>query len=98
MTCTGERTRVYHHQSLAKCAYRHNDAEWSYIIEGRVRITGIDFGGHYFEEDVEKGDLWFFPAGVPHSLQGLEGGCEFLLVHILSLYAPTFAHRRADLR
>ena len=60
----------------------HNDSEWAYILEGRVRITGIDYGGHYFEEDVEKGDLWFFPQGVPHSLQGLEGGCEFLLVRI----------------
>ena len=26
-------------------------------------------------------DLWYFPAGFPHSIQGLEGeGCEFLLV------------------
>ncbi|KZT06997.1 Bicupin, oxalate decarboxylase/oxidase [Laetiporus sulphureus 93-53] len=58
----------------------HNDSEWAYILEGRVRITGIDYGGHYFEEDVEHGDLWFFPRGVPHSLQGLEGGCEFLLI------------------
>ncbi|KZT66255.1 Bicupin, oxalate decarboxylase/oxidase [Daedalea quercina L-15889] len=58
----------------------HNDSEWAYILEGRVRITGIDYGGLYFEEDVEKGDLWFFPQGVPHSLQGLEGGCEFLLI------------------
>ncbi|PCH34965.1 Bicupin oxalate decarboxylase/oxidase [Wolfiporia cocos MD-104 SS10] len=58
----------------------HNDSEWGYILEGRVRITGIDYGGLYFEEDVKKGDLWFFPRGVPHSLQGLEGGCEFLLI------------------
>src|SRR5262249_39442614 len=27
------------------------------------------------------GDLWYFPAGIPHSIQGLEpDGCEFLLV------------------
>ncbi|EPS96177.1 Bicupin oxalate decarboxylase/oxidase [Fomitopsis schrenkii] len=58
----------------------HNDSEWAYILQGRVRITGIDYGAQYFEEDVEKGDLWFFPQGVPHSLQGLEGGCEFLLM------------------
>jgi oxalate decarboxylase len=30
---------------------------------------------------VTKGDLWFFPAGFPHSIQGLNpDGCEFLLV------------------
>ena len=30
----------------------------------------------------EKGDLWYFPAGFPHSIQGLEPdeGCEFILV------------------
>ncbi|KAI0947439.1 hypothetical protein AcV7_009869 [Taiwanofungus camphoratus] len=58
----------------------HNSSEWAYILQGRVRITGIDYGGLYFEEDVAEGDLWFFPRGVPHSLQGLEGGCEFLLI------------------
>jgi oxalate decarboxylase len=26
------------------------------------------------------GDLWNFPAGIPHSIQGLAEGCEFLLV------------------
>jgi oxalate decarboxylase len=30
-----------------------------------------------------EGDLWYFPPGIPHSIQGLDGdvdGCEFLLV------------------
>ncbi|KAK2667474.1 Cupin 1 [Fusarium oxysporum f. sp. vasinfectum] len=31
--------------------------------------------------DGEKGDLWYFPSGVPHSLQGLSpNGTEFLLI------------------
>lgn len=31
--------------------------------------------------DVEAGDLWYFPAGYPHSLQGLgPDGCEFVIV------------------
>jgi len=30
---------------------------------------------------VGVGDLWYFPAGIPHSIQGLSpDGCEFLLV------------------
>jgi oxalate decarboxylase len=29
---------------------------------------------------VHEGDLWFFAPGVPHSIQGLGDGCEFLLV------------------
>ena len=30
--------------------------------------------------DVKDGDLWYYPAGLPHSLQGLEpDGAEFVL-------------------
>jgi oxalate decarboxylase len=30
--------------------------------------------------DVREGDLWYFPAGLPHSLQGLgPDGCEFVI-------------------
>ena len=37
--------------------------------------------GRNFVDDVGVGDLWYFPKGIPHSIQGLEpDGCEFLLV------------------
>lgn len=36
--------------------------------------------GQTFIDDVTKGDVWFFPSGIPHSIQGLENGTEFLLV------------------
>jgi len=36
--------------------------------------------GRPYIADVKEGDLWYFPAGFPHSLQGLApDGCEFLL-------------------
>ena len=36
--------------------------------------------GNIFIGDVSEGDLWFFPAAHPHSIQGLgPDGCEFLL-------------------
>jgi oxalate decarboxylase len=35
--------------------------------------------GRNFADDVGIGDLWYFPAGIPHSIQGLQEGCEFLL-------------------
>src|SRR5947209_13923385 len=50
------------------------------ISNGRARITAIDQDGRNFVDDVGEGDLWYFPAGIPHSIQGLEEGCEFLLV------------------
>lgn len=58
----------------------HQQAEWSYVIWGTARITSVDQDGRNFIADVGPGDLWYFPPGIPHSLQGMEGGCEFLLV------------------
>jgi len=59
----------------------HKEAEWAYVLDGKVRVTAIDYEGGNFIDDLEKGDLWYFPSGVPHSLQGLsENGTEFLLI------------------
>lgn len=58
----------------------HKEAEWAFMLAGRARITAIDPQGRNFIDDVGPGDLWNFPAGIPHSIQGLEEGCEFLLV------------------
>jgi oxalate decarboxylase len=58
----------------------HKEAEWAYMLAGRCRITLIDQDGRNFIDDVGVGDLWNFPSGLPHSIQGLEEGCEFLLV------------------
>ncbi|KAK5172693.1 uncharacterized protein LTR77_002813 [Saxophila tyrrhenica] len=59
----------------------HKEAEWAYVLEGSVRITALDPDGGSFIDDLEKGDLWYFPSGHPHSLQGLAPhGTEFLLV------------------
>ena len=59
----------------------HKAAEWAYVLYGSARITAVDAEGRNFVDDVGVGDLWFFPAGIPHSIQGLgPDGCEFLLV------------------
>lgn len=59
----------------------HKEAEWAYVLEGSVRITALDTEGGSFVDDLEKGDLWYFPSGHPHSLQGLSpNGTEFLLI------------------
>ncbi|MGE0223111.1 MAG: oxalate decarboxylase family bicupin [Acetobacteraceae bacterium] len=58
----------------------HKQAEWAYMLDGRARITGVDAEGRNFADDVGVGDLWYFPPGIPHSIQGLEEGAEFLLV------------------
>ena len=59
----------------------HEPDEWGFVLKGRMRITAVDEDGHAFQDDVGEGDIWNFPGGIPHSIQGLEGdGCEFLLV------------------
>lgn len=57
----------------------HVEAEWSYMIKGKARITAINPDGTQFVDDVEEGDLWYFPSGIPHSIKGLSEGAEFLL-------------------
>src|SRR5216683_6400114 len=58
----------------------HKQAEWAYMLYGRARISAVDQEGRNFLDDVGVGDLWNFPAGIPHSIQALDEGCEFLLV------------------
>jgi oxalate decarboxylase len=59
----------------------HTANEWAYMLYGKARITVLNPDGTIFIDDVGAGDLWYFPAGFPHSIQGLKpDGCEFLLV------------------
>jgi oxalate decarboxylase len=59
----------------------HVGAEWAYMLTGSARITAVDQNGRAFVDDVNAGDLWIFPGGIPHSIQGLgPDGCMFLLV------------------
>jgi oxalate decarboxylase len=58
----------------------HKEAEWAYVIAGGCRVSVLDEEGRLFLDDVSVGDLWYFPPGLPHSIQGLKDGVEFLLV------------------
>jgi oxalate decarboxylase len=59
----------------------HTADEWAIVLYGNARITAIDSDGKSFVADTKKYDLWYFPSGIPHSIQGLDpDGTEFLLV------------------
>jgi oxalate decarboxylase len=59
----------------------HTADEWAYVLYGKARVTVMNPDGTMFIGDVGEGDLWIFPAGFPHSIQGLDpDGTEFLLV------------------
>jgi oxalate decarboxylase len=58
----------------------HQQAEWAVMTYGNCRVTILDTMGRPQVADVKEGDLWYFPAGFPHSLQGLgPDGCEFVI-------------------
>ncbi|TBU23815.1 oxalate decarboxylase [Dichomitus squalens] len=61
----------------------HQTAEWAYVLEGSTQITSVDQDGRNYVATVQKGDLWYFPPGIPHSLQATNdnpNGTEFLLI------------------
>jgi len=59
----------------------HTSGEWAIMLYGQARITALDPQGRSFVADVGVNDLWYFPSGLPHSIQGLgPDGCEFMLV------------------
>ena len=53
------------------------------MIQGTTQITAVDQEGRNYIANVKEGDLWYFPPGIPHSLQATADdpeGSEFLLV------------------
>jgi oxalate decarboxylase len=59
----------------------HLADEWAIMLAGKARVSVMQADGKMFIDDIGVNDLWYFPAGLPHSIQGLEGeGCEFLIV------------------
>ncbi|KAL3425897.1 oxalate decarboxylase [Phlyctema vagabunda] len=71
-------------QHLNKGALRelhwHTVAEWGYVYAGRVLVSAVDENGGYQVETLEVGDIWYFPKGSAHTVQGLEDENEYLLV------------------
>ena len=59
----------------------HTADEWAIMLTGKARISIMQPDGKMYIDDIAAGDLWYFPAGYPHSIQGIgDDGCEFLLV------------------
>ncbi len=49
----------------------HTADEWAIMLTGKARVSVMQPDGKMFIDDVGVGDLWYFPAGFPHSIQGL---------------------------
>jgi oxalate decarboxylase len=56
-------------------------AEWAYVNKGRVRTTALSPGGYTETNDLEPGDVWYFPRGHGHMLECLgDEPCHFVLI------------------
>ncbi|KAF1809245.1 putative oxalate decarboxylase oxdC [Eremomyces bilateralis CBS 781.70] len=71
-------------QHLKKGAIRelhwHRVAEWGYVYAGEVLVSAVDEFGRYQVERLGVGDIWYFPKGEAHTIQGLHDENEYLLV------------------
>lgn len=66
---------------LRELHWHANAAEWSYVVSGHCRITVIDPQGRSEIKDFGPGDVWYFPRGHGHSIQGIANEeCHFILV------------------
>jgi oxalate decarboxylase len=70
--------------TLTRNSYReihwHRVVEWAIVLAGNGRISALDDQGRSSIDDVQTGDLWYFAPGVPHSIQALDQGLEFLVL------------------
>nr|OQO18451.1 hypothetical protein B0A51_12408 [Rachicladosporium sp. CCFEE 5018] len=71
-------------QHLTKGSIRelhwHRVAEWGYVYSGRVAVGAVDEHGRNQYSILNVGDIWYFPKGEAHVIQGLDDQNEYLLV------------------
>lgn len=71
-------------QHLKKGAFRelhwHRVSEWGILTHGSVLLSAVDEDGKNAIWKLNAGDIWYFPKGSGHAIQGLEDENEFLLV------------------
>ena len=68
-------------EGLRELHWHANAAEWGFVISGNVRTTIINPEGQYETNEFKEGDIWYFPRGNGHSIEGLgPEGTTFMLV------------------
>lgn len=54
-------------------------AEWGFLYAGRITVSAVDNEGRYQVSELVPGDVWYFPKGQAHAIQGLDDENEYLL-------------------
>jgi len=50
------------------------------VYSGSVLVSAVDENGKYQDVKVDVGDIWYFPKGAAHTIQGREDENKYLLV------------------
>ncbi|HEV7257931.1 MAG TPA: cupin domain-containing protein [Bosea sp. (in: a-proteobacteria)] len=67
--------------SMRELHWHANAAEWAYVVSGNCRTTVLHPDGDSATDSFGPGDVWYFPRGWGHSIQGLgPGECHFILI------------------
>jgi oxalate decarboxylase len=45
-------------------------AEWGFVYAGEVLVSAVDENGDYQVDKLQVGDIWYFPKGSAHTVQG----------------------------
>ena len=67
--------------SLRELHWHANAAEWAFVVDGWCRTTIVHPDGSSAVDSFGPGDVWYFPRGYGHSIQGLgPEECHFILI------------------
>jgi len=67
--------------SMREMHWHANAAEWGYVVSGGCRTTLLNPDGSWETDTFGPGDIWYFPRGWGHSIQGIgPGECHFILI------------------
>jgi oxalate decarboxylase len=67
--------------SMRELHWHANAAEWAYVVSGNCRTTILHPSGEAATDIFGPGDVWYFPRGWGHSIQGIgPGECHFILI------------------
>ncbi|MBZ9774034.1 cupin domain-containing protein [Mesorhizobium sp. CO1-1-8] len=67
--------------AMRELHWHANAAEWAFVISGNCRTTILNPRGEAATDTFGPGDVWYFPRGWGHSIQGVgPGECHFILI------------------
>ncbi|KAF8463075.1 RmlC-like cupin domain-containing protein [Kalaharituber pfeilii] len=58
----------------------HRVAEWGIVLNGSILLSAVDEDGRNTAFRADQWDIWYFPKGIGHTVQGLAEQNECLLV------------------